>query len=492
MSRLFDGVDDKIDIGDPAILSLNRGFSLSCWFNVSGITAANHALISHGNQEYYIRVSNVAKIDFLESQVAGVLTGGTTLLDSVWYHVCLTVSIDATANVNLYLNGSLDGTTTTTRTFNDGDKKFKIGSDTTGPAGGSDSGSEFFSGAIAYVEVHSVELSLGEVRQLMRFPGSISRGLIGFWPMSGYGALEVDFINRNNGTVTGAPFNSGNPPVNGMFIVPRPGSYYSNFSPSAVVVVPAGVTVRDFNGTTDLISFTSIAQTTVTMCGWAYVDAAGDSDFPRVFDTPAYQLYFGKDTTTPLSGDDNTLKFSSIRTIDGVWNTPASSHANGKWIHCAVTYDSADTANDPLLYLNGVSQVVAEQTLPVGGQADNSGTGTMGNNAAQTRSLDGKLAHLHVYNRILSPNEINQVMRIPGSVRAGLQGYYPLWGGTPESDYSGNNRPGTLTGTTLVSNGPPVSSVFVPQRPFGHYASAISPAPVVVSAFDQSFVFSGW
>lgn len=47
----------------------------------------------------------------------------------------------------------------------------------------------------------------------------------------------------------------------------------------------------------------------------------------------------------------------------GVWSGPTLS--TGVLYHIVVTYDGGDVANDPLMYLDGVSQTVTEVTAPV-------------------------------------------------------------------------------------------------------------------------------
>lgn len=311
-------------------------------------------------------------------------------------------------------------------------------------------------GSIAYLQVFNVLLNDREMNQALLMPGSVTRGLVLYLPL--WNPSAVGDFSKHARQLTGTTLLvSQNPPI-GRDIRNRRNIFFKSSQAGVVLTETNNVPgSRNFDGAADKLIFQSVSQTVLTACAWVNLDSAGNSDFPRIFDSPAYQFYFGKDTTTPLSGNDNTLKFSSIRTVDGVWNTPASSHANSSWVHCAVAYDSASTATVPFMWLNGVFQTVATQTPPVLGQVDNAGSGYIGNNAASDRALNGKIAHLMLFNRQLTDGEIKMCMRLPGSITSGLTGYWPMFGdASPEADLSGNKRNATLVGTNKF-NGPPIA-----------------------------------
>lgn len=489
MSRNYDGVDDKITAGLLNSYITNSSATLMAWVKPLGsadiITAVYDGSQIIGDSQGtggFIGIIRgiIGGSDFIwaynydgsEDRVGVAYDVG------VWTHFAL---VHIGGVLYLYKNGVEAGNTASGNTEEIG-KTFVIGSTA--------NNSNYFEGMIAYAHAFNVALTASEIKQLMAVPGSIRRGMTGFWPLFGM-PIEYDLSGKgNHGTLTGTTIGTDNPPISSIFNISKPRSEYaSSVTNAAPIIISPGINSRDFDGTDDTISFSAIAQTVVSIAGWVFVDSAGNSDFPRCLDTPAYQFYFGKDETVPLSGDDNTLKFGSIRTVDGVWNTPAGSLLNGLWYHVAVTYDSADTANDPLLYINGVSQTVAEQVLPVGAQASNVGTGYIGGNAANDRSLDGKVSNVSIFNRILSPNEIKQLMRIPGSIRGGLVGHYTLTGNAVEPDYSGAQRNGTVNGATLSVLSPPISGRFIVPRYSDWYSSSISQVQVASVEDIDSFSF---
>jgi len=69
-------------------------------------------------------------------------------------------------------------------------------------------------------------------------------------------------------------------------------------------------------------------------------------------------------------------------TTAGIWSTPASSITPSAWQYVVVTYNQASAANDPVIYINGVSQSLTE-TSPAGAvQSDAAQNMRIGNSAA--------------------------------------------------------------------------------------------------------------
>lgn len=96
----------------------------------------------------------------------------------------------------------------------------------------------------------------------------------------------------------------------------------------------------------------------------------------------------------------------------GIWKTNANPFTTGGWRHIVVTYNDTSTANDPVIYVNGSSVTVNEDTTPVGTSVNNqSATFFIGNTIDPTTgnyafSFDGKIFDPRVYNRILSAAEV--------------------------------------------------------------------------------------
>ncbi len=122
------------------------------------------------------------------------------------------------------------------------------------------------------------------------------------------------------------------------------------------------------------------------------------------------------------------------------------------------------------LFKNG-AQVGTYMLAPSGSIANSATALMLGLTETGTEDFNGMMAHLQVFNRYLAPGEIGQIMAFPGSISSGLVGHWPLWGGSPEADYSTNRNNGTLSGTTVSTNGPPVRGAFKIPSPNLYYSS---------------------
>ena len=109
----FDGVDQYVEItGYKGILGPNP-FSISAWIKTSG----NGTMVGWGST-----AAGVTRVEFrvdqnrLRCESSGNVQGDTTLPDSEWIHVAVTVIENASIDdpdVLLYLNGQVDNRTST-------------------------------------------------------------------------------------------------------------------------------------------------------------------------------------------------------------------------------------------------------------------------------------------------------------------------------------------------------------------------------------------
>jgi len=157
-----------------------------------------------------------------------------------------------------------------------------------------------------------------------------------------------------------------------------------------------------FDGTDDYISFDSQNMDTVTIAAWVRADGVGESDYPRILESPAYTFYFRNDNSSLsfVAQHEGQASHQTARWHGGITTI------DGTWYHVAVTYDSTSLLNDPILYINGQPQTAIEDVIPSGNMVSNSGTGYIGNNSANSRTWDGAIDELRIYNEILSQTEI--------------------------------------------------------------------------------------
>ncbi len=105
---------------------------------------------------------------------------------------------------------------------------------------------------------------------------------------------------------------------------------------------------------------------------------------------------------------NNEWRFYHLRvTSAGGWDTPTNSVVFGKDHVVAVTYDNGSTANDPKIYIDGISQTLTQPINPSGvASSDAAHDLNIGGRDTDDRTFDGLISHILFYNRILSASEI--------------------------------------------------------------------------------------
>jgi len=178
---------------------------------------------------------------------------------------------------------------------------------------------------------------------------------------------------------------------------------------------PSGTAALRFNGTLSAMKFAAPGPSQVTVAGWVRMDAAGNSIFPRMLNSPAYYLFLGRDVAGNADANIGSVKFLANWTgTDGVWHSPQNLVTNGVWYHVAGTYDGTKGLRElPRLYLNGRELDVAAQTAPAGTHDLTTGDGYLGNNEERTRALLGRLSDMRVYGRPLGSEEVALLAREP-------------------------------------------------------------------------------
>ncbi len=118
-------------------------------------------------------------------------------------------------------------------------------------------------------------------------------------------------------------------------------------------------------------------------------------------------------TVTFIANNATTVKnilFSqTFSTTSGAWRTN-SAPPIGSYEQVVITYDATSTGNDPVIYINGAAVATTEIQTP-SGSADTSLSGiTIGSDG--TKSFDGVLLDVRVYNRILSAQEVSELWQM--------------------------------------------------------------------------------
>jgi len=158
----------------------------------------------------------------------------------------------------------------------------------------------------------------------------------------------------------------------------------------------------DFDGADDAASFTSPALTQLTFSAWIRLEGRGDSDTMRVVAMPGYNVRVRWD-----AANGHSLAFEDERSSSAPqWRTPLNSILERQWYHAAIVFDSSQSSNVPLIYINGAQQALTVVATGSGSQLANTGTGYLGNQSALNRSWDGQIDEVRLYNRRLSSTEV--------------------------------------------------------------------------------------
>jgi hypothetical protein len=190
------------------------------------------------------------------------------------------------------------------------------------------------------------------------------------------------------------------------------------------------------SGTSDSILTTLSAHATQrTYFAIFQINGAGGGGIGRVFDKQT-----GATAAEFWSFQSINTRFQFTRAWSGgnaVWSGPTGGAVTGGVYSAAITYDSSSTANNPRLFIGGFEQTVTTTTAPTGTLVNNSDVYVLGNRTNDLlRNWDGWIGPFFVWDRILSPDEIQAVSKNPWQLFAPLSRKISVVSGTI-------SRPGT-------------------------------------------------
>ncbi len=189
---------------------------------------------------------------------------------------------------------------------------------------------------------------------------------------------------------------------------------------------------------------------------WTYRTGPGGGNFGRLFDKRT-----SSGEVEVLYNDEAARVYRYHRVWsggEGHWTIPQPSL--NAWHHIAVVYDASSTANKPKMYVDGVAQVVTQDSAPSGTLLTNTNSYVLGNRGAADRGWSGMLDDLRVYDTALTGAQIQTVMSTPvepiptgPGTQASIAYNFDEGAGTTVTDVSGNNRNGATAGTTWTTTG---------------------------------------
>ena len=115
-----------------------------------------------------------------------------------------------------------------------------------------------------------------------------------------------------------------------------------------------------FDGTNDYVGYHAIngmESMKYTWSIWFKPDSSGGGeDF--LIDQGATIVYLTYDFSA------NKIKFYHAGSTGGAWSSPNNKITEDEWNHVAIALDATDITNDPVIYINGESVTVTEDTTP--------------------------------------------------------------------------------------------------------------------------------
>ncbi len=200
----FDGLDDRVEVPHSTELD-NVNQTIEGWFIFDDVGTIKYLAGKTGTPvldgDYLLSLNNSrARYSIVTDAGTQSIEGSTILQTGVWYHLAGTKD---GANINIYVNGQLDGTTTFSGTFTptSSTNNFELGS--RGPSTIADN---HFDGLMDEIRVWS--LSKTDFSDRFFFLQGNEPNLIAYYPMDeGIGATSVldGSFNTNDGTLQNGP-----------------------------------------------------------------------------------------------------------------------------------------------------------------------------------------------------------------------------------------------------------------------------------------------
>jgi hypothetical protein len=171
-------------------------------------------------------------------------------------------------------------------------------------------------------------------------------------------------------------------------------------------------TVYKFDGVDDDVTVTASGEITNIFDGGGFVSAQiyplsdGEGDNGRVASKVRWDVICTSDDGTNIK----ITFYQSFSGTAGTWSTAVAVPLGTKSI-LSIAYNADSVANDPVMYINGVSVAVTEEQTPVGTRAtDASDNFFIGNNSAGSRTFDGEIGEVILGNFAPTAAEVKSLI----------------------------------------------------------------------------------
>jgi len=415
MALDLDGVNDYVDCGYDPVFDFTSEMTVSAWVTIRSIPTAWTAAVAKG--EYAWRLGNVNMdprfhfgITIWNAPDTASIDATTAVGYDEWHHIA---GVFDGANINLYLDGELDGSAPTTEPIGVNDKNVFIGNNP-------DATDRYWDGLVDEVKIFGKALSNDEVRYLAGYrsvPADPSvDNLVAYYPLEN----NADDASGNelHGVFMGDP-NTGEP----------------NYVEGQVGMA------LDLDGVDDYMDcgydpLFDVTTNEITVSAWVTI-GSNANQWAAIAAKGEYAWRLGNASWDPRFHFGITIwSAPDTASIDGV-----TAVAYDEWHHVAGVFDGANI----MVYLDGALDVSAATTEPIGVNDKNM---LIGNNPDDpVRYWDGLVDELKIYDRALSECELLYLAERPCiPVHS-----YTFEDGTAND--SVGSADGTLVGGAVVADG---------------------------------------
>lgn len=183
-----------------------------------------------------------------------------------------------------------------------------------------------------------------------------------------------------------------------------------------IALIPCVCFAAGYNNTTSIISETNIALwrasgKETSFCGWVYAKGVGETNNGTVITGDESRA-----GTTSLSlqhtanaGEYTIVKGGATSASNWVFSSPG----DNQWVGICFTYDYTADANDPVVRVNRAAATLTTDTNPVGGTSDPVGGWAIGNVSAGSRTWNGSIRYVQVWQGILTAAEMDFALMNP-------------------------------------------------------------------------------
>lgn len=408
----FNGTDGMMIFAPSAANDLNGfpdGFSISAWINQDELTSALKAIVVKWNQtsneQYALFAQNNNNLVAVRTVNTAGIADNAGYSANTWYHVVFT--FDRSNNMHkIYVNKviTLSQTTSGSVSYSSTTTHLGIGGQYNDNNGSNPAPNRFFKGKIDDVRIYNRVLSQSEVDELYDEPNPVltesyvGNGLVAKYSFNNGNAN--DEIDQNHGIVTNATLTTDR--------FGNPDKAYNFNGTNSMIRVPhsSAVNLNYMNAFT----ISTWIQPAANSAGLRSIITKWGSSL--LVDN--FGLFYNVDKNTIAVGGG----------VNSVGTNDAANYQPNTWYHVVFTFDKS--GNQQKVYVNTVNTLnhtnvptysppASFTSLSFGAQANDLNYG----NPSPERFFHGKIDDIRIYNRVLTPTEIDDLYNEPDP---GVQG----------------------------------------------------------------------